>query len=383
MAITLKDYQKKAVQKMKNGSVLCGGVGSGKSITALQYYVQNEKDRKLYIITTAKKRDSKEWIAECLKFKLFDAVVDSWNNIKKYKDVYGCFFIFDEQRVVGSGTWVKMFLNITRKNHWVLLSATPGDVWMDYLPVFIANGFYKNKTEFKIRHCVYSPYTKYPKIEKYLDEETLVRHREEILVPMEFMRDTVRHDIWVKADYDKSIYHTIMKDRWDPYDNCPVQEMGKLMYLIRKVTNSDESRIQKLKEIILDKEYVIVFYNFDYELEAIKKCLGIIGIRYSEWNGHKHEEIPKCKEGWVYLVQYSAGCEGWNCITTDTIVFYSQNYSYRTMEQASGRIDRMNTPFKDLYYYHLWSCSPIDLAIHQKLKDKKNFNEKAFLRRCE
>lgn len=419
MAVELADYQLKAIDQMKNGCILCGSVGSGKSRTALGYYLfkvcqgdmkvigyeelpWDRQDvhsavkemicpRDLYIITTAKKRDSKEWLGECVNYLLFDdrssslsgikVTIDSWNNIKKYKDIFGAFFIFDEQRLVGSGTWVKTFLNIARKNQWILLSATPGDQWSDYIPVFVANGFFKNKTEFNRNHCVFSSYTKFPKIERYVGERHLEKLQSQILIEMEDQRKTVRHDDYIICDYDQKLYRRVMKDRWDPYDNCPIEETGKLMYLIRRAVNSDLSRIQGLDRILGDKKYLIIFYNFDYELVMIKEYLEDIGYEYSEWNGHKHQEIPNNPEGWVYLVQYSAGCEGWNCVTTDTIVFFSQNYSYRVLEQARGRIDRMNTPFKDLYYYHFRSNAPIDIAIWRKLKDKKNFNERSFIRK--
>lgn len=393
----LRDYQEKAVNELKNGSVLCGGVGSGKSITAIAYYYTKicknmTEPRDLYIITTAKKRESKEWEKELTPWHISKdrhlsicgvrVVIDSWNNMKKYSDVYGAFFIFDEQRVVGRGAWVKAFLKISRKNQWILLSATPGDQWSDYVPVFIANGFFRNRTEFNNLHCVFSPYTKFPKIEKYIGERRLRQLRDSILVYMKDDRNTVRHNEYVKVDYDTSLYRTVMRDRWNPYDNEPIQETGKLMYLIRRVVNSDFTRIMALDKILREKKYLIVFYNFDYELEIIKDYLeNIKHYKYAEWNGHKHEEIPVCKKGWVYLVQYSAGCEGWNCITTDTIVFFSQTYSYRMLEQASGRIDRINTPFRDLYYYHLRSDSSIDLAIWSKLKNKQTFNEQSFIRK--
>lgn len=408
MAVELADYQLKAIGELRNGSILCGGVGSGKSRTGLGYYMFNvckgsvkvngsgttkkmQNPLDLYIITTAKKRDTKEWQQECSKYMLFEdkenslsnvkVTIDSWNNIKKYKNIYGSFFIFDEQRVVGSGTWVKTFLNIARKNQWILLSATPGDQWSDYIPVFVANGFFKDKTEFNNLHCVFSPYTKFPKIDRYIGEKRLEQLRSKILVQMEDRRNTIRHSEYIVVDYNQERYRTIMKKRWDPWDDCPIEETGKLMYLLRRTVNSDDSRIRELDKIIGDKKYLIIFYNFDYELEMIKDYLDSMFYKYAEWNGHKHQDVPKNEEGWVYLVQYTAGCEGWNCTTTDTIVFFSQNYSYRTLEQAMGRIDRMNTPFQDLYYYHFRSNAPIDIAIWRKLKDKKNFNERGFIRR--
>lgn len=409
--MVLYSYQLDAVDKMKNGCVLCGGVGSGKSRTALTYYLLKEcegsvpitisgpdeirlgdfrpmrKPRDLYIITTAKKRDSLEWQKELAVFTLPDAfgarvTIDSWNNIKKYdkNDLFGAFFIFDEQRVVGKGAWVRAFLRITRKNHWILLSATPGDTWSDYIPVFLANGFYKNRSEFHEMHCVFSRFSKYPKIEKYVGTKLLERHLNDILVPMKDLRITKRHDIYVNCSYDRVLYKNIFVNRWDPWENEPIEESGKLLYLIRKCVNADESRIRKVIELIKEKKRVIIFYNYTYELDMLCNALESISCPFSEWNGRKHEEVP-LGDFWAYLVQYSAGSEGWNCITCDTIIFYSQTYSYRTLEQASGRIDRINTPFTDLYYYHLKSSAPIDTAIYAKLKHKENFNERAFLRR--
>lgn len=390
--IELRQEQLEAVNKMKNGCILCGNVGSGKSRTALAYYVKDTQNepRDLYIITTAKKRDSTEWIKECQPFAINSnpetswnnvmLKIDSWNNIKKYKDVYGSFFIFDEQRVVGWGTWAKTFLNISRKNKWILLSATPGDTWSDYMAVFIANGFYRNKTEFTTRHVIYDRYAKYQRIDKYIDQNLLRKHRDEILVTMEDKRDTKRHKIHVPVSYDIGLYRTVIKNRWDPYDNKPIEETGKLCFLMRRVVNSDQNRIIELKKILDNHPKIIVFYNFDYELMILRDFFIDNKIEFSEWNGHIHDDIPNGNK-WVYLVQYTAGCEGWNCITTDTIVFYSQSYSYRQTEQAAGRIDRLNTPYKDLYYYYMRSTAAIDLAIYRSLSNKRNFNQSAFINR--
>ena len=395
--ISLYDYQLDAVNRMKNGCILCGGVGSGKSRTALAYYykeqggkigtnryipMQNPRD--LYIITTARKRDTKEWQEEFGIFRISDnpdcnfyrnkVVVDSWNNIKKYKDVYGAFFIFDEQRVVGSGAWVKAFLNITRKNDWILLSATPGDTWQDYIPVFVANGFYKNKTEFCREHIVYSRFTKYPKVDHYINTGRLIRLRNDILVDMDFHRNTIAHHEDIYCGYDISMYKDVTKLRWNPYTNQPIANAADLCRTWRKIVNSDESRQIALLELFEKHPKMIVFYNFDYELDILRGLYYGENVQIAEWNGHRHEPIPGGSK-WIYLVNYTAGAEGWNCVTTDTIVFYSQNYFYKIMQQAAGRIDRLNTRFVDLYYYHFKSRSGIDLAISRALSQKRNFNE--------
>ena len=396
--ISLYDYQLDAVGRMKNGCILCGGVGSGKSRTSLAYYYQEQggklgtkayvdmqNPRDLYIITTARKRDTKEREGELVPFLLTTnpdiayyknkVVVDSWNNIGKYKDVYGAFFIFDEQRVVGSGAWVKAFLNIARKNKWILLSATPGDTWSDYIPVFVANGFYKNKTEFTREHIVYRWINKtYPKIDHYVNTGKLIRHRNDILVTMDFNRVTVAHHEDVFCSYDISKYKDASKNRWDPFKDEPIINAAGLCYVWRKIVNTDESRQVALLELFEKHPKMIVFYNFDYELDILREVFSNAGCEVGEWNGHVHGAVPTASK-WVYLVQYTAGAEGWNCITTDTIVFYSQNYSYKVMQQAAGRIDRLNTKFVDLYYYHLKSRSGIDLAISRALSQKKNFNE--------
>ena len=405
MPIQLRDYQIEAVNKLQNGSILCGGVGSGKSRTSLAYYYKEqggrlESDRyvkmnnpkDLYIITTARKRDTMEWESELPYFLMstnpsvtpykMKITIDSWNNIQKYANVYGAFFIFDEQRVVGSGAWVKAFLNIARKNRWILLSATPGDTWADYIPVFVANGFYKNKSEFIREHVIYSRYTKYPKIDRYINTGRLIRQRDQLLVTMDFERPTVSHHEDVFVRYDVALYKDVTKDRWNPYTNEPIVNASGLCYVWRKIVNSDESRQVALLELFEKHPKMIVFYNFDYELDILKNLYYGEDVEIAEWNGHKHQPIPEGKT-WVYLVQYTAGAEGWNCIKTDTIVFYSQNYSYKVMQQSAGRIDRLNTPYRDLYYYHLKTRSGIDLAISRALRDKKSFNENRYVQRKE
>ena len=397
----LRDYQLDAVNNMRNGCILNGGVGSGKSRTGLYYYfkehggsmipkhVPMKNPRDLYIITTAKKRDSLEWREELIKYYMTDIpeentwyknkiVIDSWNNIQKYSNVYGAFFIFDEDRVTGSGAWVKAFLKIAKKNKWIILSATPGDTWSDYIPVFVANGFYKNKTEFTREHIVYSRFTKYPKIDKYIATGRLVRYRNQILVDMDFKRNTVRHHEDVFCKYDIPLYKDTIRKRWDPYKNEPIQQASGLCYVLRKIVNSDDDRSVEVLKILEDTKRAIIFYNFDYELDILLNLAYKEGTEVAQWNGHKHQPVPT-SDKWVYLVQYSAGCEGWNCIKTDTIILYSQTYSYKILEQACGRIDRMNTPYTDLYYYHIRSRSGIDLAITQALNKKKNFNEGKFI----
>lgn len=398
----LYDYQKDAVENMRNGCILNGGVGSGKSRTALYYYFKEQggsidpnykpmkiRAKDLYIITTARKRDTLEWEGELANFLLSTdekqykrygnkIIIDSWNNIKKYSEVKNSFFIFDEQRVVGYGAWTKTFLKITRSNDWILLSATPGDSWTDYIPVFIANGFYKDKSEFSREHIVYSRFTKYPKIDRYINTGRLVRLRNRILIDMDFKRSTTAHHEDVYVRYDVSKYKDAIRNRWDPYKDQPIEQASSLCYILRRIVNESEFRTIALYELLEKCNKAIIFYNFDYELDILMN-LQLDGYEKAQWNGHKHQPVPD-NDKWIYLVQYTAGAEGWNCITTDTIIFFSQNYSYKIMAQACGRIDRLNTPYTDLYYYHLKSRSGIDLAISKALSQKKQFNETKWLR---
>ena len=397
----LYDHQQDALKRMHNGCILDGDPGAGKSRTALAYYFMKECDGKitdteiipmqhpkdLYIITTAKKRDDCDWEKELLVFNIstepkvnkydIKVVIDSWNNLYKYDHVADSFFIFDEQRAVGSGPWAKSFIKAAKNNRWILLSATPGDKWIEYCPVFIANGFYRNRTEFIHRHVVYSRYTQYPKITNYLEVGRLVKLKELITVYMNYTKKTEQHHEYVIVPYDVDKYNFIFQNRWNTFTNEPIQEISGLCYLLRRVVNSDPGRVSALDKIVSEHPRVIVFYNFDYELDILRAYAEKKKLECHEWNGHKHEEVPS-SSSWLYLVQYSAGSEGWNCITTNTTVFFSQSYSYKATTQASGRIDRLNTPYVDLYYYHLKSNSSIDKAIYKCLAKKKDFNEGKF-----
>jgi len=403
MPVELYPYQLDAVGKMKNGCILCGGVGSGKSRTGLAYYFmrnggvigginycpmrQDPPPKDLYIITTARKRDTKEWEGDLAPFLLSvdpksnyyknKIVIDSWNNVAKYADVKDSFFIFDEQRVVGYGVWTHSFLKIAKSNEWILLSATPGDTWMDYVPVFIANGFFKNKSEFTREHVVWSPNRNFYQVSRYLNQGRLMKYRNSILVNMDFKRETVPHHIAVYSDYNKVIYKDICKDRWNPWEQKPIETATEFCMALRKLVNSDETRQAAVLELVSKHPKCIIFYNYNYELDILRSLDYGSGVKVAEWNGQKHEPIPFGNR-WVYLVQYTAGAEGWNCTQTDTIIFYSQNYSYKIMAQAAGRIDRLNTPYTDLWFFHLKSRSGIDLAISQAIAKKKTFNESGF-----
>ena len=392
----LYPHQEAAVERLKNGSVLVGGVGSGKSLTSLYYwhtkicgggfdpYIPRKEKVRLYIITTARKRDTKDWEKELIPFlpKEGEVVVDSWNNIKKYTKVQQAFFIFDEQRLVSFGSWSKAFTTITKTNRWILLSATPGDTWSDYISLFIAHGFVKNKTDFNQKYCVFSRFSKYPKIERYVSEQELSRFRSRILVIMKDQRKTQRHYQRIFTEFDRELYNFVVKERKNPYNldpetglPQPCMDMGEVCRVLRRIVGETTYKLEALWELFNAHPKMIVFYNYDYELSMLRKWCEFEKIEWGEWNGHRHEGVPRGKR-WVYLCQYTAAGEGWNCTSTDTLVFFSQNYSYKLMEQSAGRIDRMNTKFIDLYYYTLMTNSSIDKQISDAIKRKKIFQER-------
>jgi hypothetical protein len=376
----LQPHQVEALRKLKNGSILWGGVGTGKTRVAIAYYVKHEAPKNIVVITTAKKRDSLDWDKEAAHYAISQdesctyhgvMFVDSWNNINRWEGMKDCFFIFDEQRVVGSGAWVRSFLKITKNNRWLLLSATPGDTWLDYIPVFIANGFYKNRTQFIREHVVFSPYTKFPKVQRYLGVGKLNRLRNQILIHMPYVKETIRHEKTVFVEHDEVLLDNVIKTRWNPYDNKPIRDIAELFMIMRRVVNSNSSRLEAVRERLRQHQRLIVFYNFNYELDALRGLKDVTTV--AEWNGHRHEEIPKT-DSWVYLVQYIAGSEAWDCTETDAMLFYSLTYSFKHWEQSHGRIDRMNTPYTHLYYYVLRSKTGVDSAIWRCLKSKRSFN---------
>lgn len=378
----LYPHQRQAVNRMRNGCILVGGVGTGKSKTALAYYTEVVCSKKqappLYIVTTARKRDTKDWEKEAEGFDIPEMHVDSWNNIQKYTEVQGGFFVFDEQRLVGTGKWAKAFQKIAKLNQWILLSATPGDCWNDYAQVFIANGFYRNLTDFRRQHVIYSRYvTKFPKIEGYTNLGKLVQQRREITVPMHYQKKTLPHSEVLYVEHDRDLVRLIFKNRWDPFKGEPIHDAGGLCYVLRRAVNENERRIEAVEGILASHPKAVIFYNFNYELEMLRSMAQRLDCGCAEWNGQKHEPIPQ-GENWVYLVQYTAGAEGWNCVETDTMIFYSLNYSYKIMTQAAGRIDRLNTPYTDLYYYRLMTRATIDLAIQRAINEKRTFNEGRF-----
>ncbi len=387
MAIELQKHQELAISRLSNGKVLFGGVGSGKTFTALGYYLKNESDKDLVVITTAKVRDELDWINAASEFNIGptqtssiagNITVDSWNNIKKYTECEGKFFIFDEQRLVGTGAWVKSFLKIVKNNRWILLSATPGDTWLDYAAVFVANGWFKNISEFKRQHVRYAPYSKFPSVLGYYGESRLEAFRNHILVEMPYEKHTTRYVNYIEVESDLEEYTRIARRRWNPFTEEPIRNSSELFSVLRKVVNSDDSRIAEVVRLLDLHPRLVVFYNFNYELEALRGLSEYTSVY--EWNGHQKDQLPEGRDGsWVYLVQYTSGAEGWNCIDTDAMVFYSMTYSYKGFEQAQGRIDRLNTPYDSLYYYVLTSRSPIDKAIKAALGAKKNFNERVFL----
>lgn len=401
MKLGLYKAQVDAVETLRPGSILCGGVGTGKSRTSLAFFFSKICDgklkggeieapirhaKRLVIITTARKRDTNEWGREMSIFGLSEGGegvcqvnVDSWNNIKKYQDVREAFFIFDEQRLVGSGAWVKAFYKIARNNQWILLSATPGDTWLDYAPVFIANGFYRNITEFKREHVVYKNFRNFPQVDRFVGTKRLTQLRDKILVDIPYERETERHHVYCVADYSRERYKRVWKERWNEFEDCPVETASELCQLLRRIVSTDLSRRTELEAILAAHDRMIIFYNYNYELDLLREILREDGRETREWNGHQHDRLPE-GEQWAYLVQYTAGAEGWNCTSTNVIVYWSMNYSYKIMEQSAGRIDRLNTEYRDLWYYYLTSKAPIDLRVKAAVAEKKMFSEAAFAR---
>lgn len=375
--ISMYEYQLEAIDKLQSGMILWGNVGSGKSRTSLYFYCKNYSNKKLLIITTAQKRNNGEWLEECKVFGL-KPIIDSWNNIRKYEKYENCFIIFDEDHLTGYGAWSKTFIKMAKCNDWLVLTGTPGDNYSEFMTVFIAKGWYKNKRDFEENHVIYSRYSKYPKVDRYINQGLLEKHRRDILVKMFVEKRPRVHKEIVITQYDISKYKKAYKEKRDE-NNKPFKNATAFCLYLRKICNEDESKIVKVRELLLKHNKVIIFYNYIYEKEILLKLLKTMKtFNVGEYNGQHHDDIP-IGERWAYLCQYTAASEGWNCLLCDTMIFFSMSYSYKAMEQAAGRINRVNTPYKDLYYYYLRTTSGIDLSINRALSTKRNFNESTFI----
>lgn len=384
--LELMEHQKEALRLLDNGNILFGGVGAGKTATALAYYLLKEFGKDIYVITTAKKRDSLDWAGEAARFGISTErdysvggklTVDSWNNVGKYIHHKDAFFIFDEQRLVGTGAWVRSFLKIAKSNNWIMLTATPGDVWLDYAPVFIANGWYRNITDFKTQHVIYHPFLNFPKVKRYVGTAKLEKLRNKILVEMPYLKHTNRILNFIPVGYDEVMFKRIMKSRWNIYEDRPIKDANELFRVLRRLVNSDPSRIEMVRKLTTCHAKLIIFYNFNYELEILRTLADEIPL--AEWNGHRKQPIPNTDK-WLYLVQYNSGSESWNCTETDAMVLYSLTYSYKNYIQCMGRIDRLDTNYIDLYYYILSSSAFNDRAVRAALEQKRSFNERELLK---
>lgn len=375
----LRPAQRDAVDRMHDGCVLLGRTGSGKTMTALGYWLKVHAQQDLYVVTTPAKRDAMEWEGDSAKLGQYlppERVV-SWNKIKDFEYLESAFVVFDEQRVSGSGKWVKSFLKIAKRNDWILLSATPGDVWIDWLPLFIANGFYRTRTQFTDRHVIWDPHTRYPRIKRYIEEDRLERCQEAICVYLASPNPISRmvHDELVS--YDSRKYAEVTRKRWNPFEVRPMMDAGELCRVQRRIVLENVCREEALERLLKGHPRALVFYSYNYELEAIKAVCERLGRSYGQRNGHRHDPVPVSKEPWVYIVQYQSA-DAWNCISTNIAILYSLPYSWRQQEQAMGRIDRMNTPFDELHYYRLMTDSTIDNAILACLDRKETFNERVY-----
>lgn len=375
----LRPAQRDAVDRMHDGCVLLGRTGSGKTMTALGYWLKVHAQQDLYVVTTPAKRDAMEWEGDSAKLGQYlppERVV-SWNKIKDFEYLESAFVVFDEQRVSGSGKWVKSFLKIAKSNDWILLSATPGDVWIDWLPLFIANGFYRTRTQFTDRHVIWDPHTRYPRIKRYIEEDRLERCQEAICVYLASPNPISRmvHDELVS--YDSRKYAEVTRKRWNPFEVRPMMDAGELCRVQRRIVLENVCREEALERLLKGHPRALVFYSYNYELEAIKAVCERLGRSYGQRNGHRHDPVPVSKEPWVYIVQYQSA-DAWNCISTNIAILYSLPYSWRQQEQAMGRIDRMNTPFDELHYYRLMTDSTIDNAILACLDRKETFNERVY-----
>lgn len=394
----LYDSQEEVIQEIEgNSKILELGTGSGKTLISLQEYLDHHSQHPLLIICPNSKFREGGWDREVAVIeKHYGVKIDYevipyshlWTKRKvpkkptyktndKLGDYKGRFIIFDEIHFVKNPTSERgktAQLLIKNSKGFLGLSATPlSNGWEDSMNYFIMFGMAKNKTSFIREYAsgldhYYKPYGwKGDLLSPMWEAISIFRDKHD----MTDLPKLTLQDVYFKKS---TRYSKILKDRICEdivYDTVP-----KLYAGLRQYANL-KHKGEYLNELLEGtSENVVVFYNFNTELDEIMKAIPK-GKKVFIANG-KGYSIPQ-KGKWgnvknsVSVVQYQSGGTGIEMQYAYTVVFFSPTYSYQDYEQSMGRVYRTGQE-ENVTAYLFKTRGTVETAIWKSLEKKKDFN---------
>ncbi|WP_368076685.1 SNF2-related protein [Clostridium tyrobutyricum] len=177
-------------------------------------------------------------------------------------------------------------------------------------------------------------------------------------------------------------YKIFKKDRLITINNTELvgdTSLTKMLYLRQLSSQYNKNKVNQLKDILESTEdRIIIFYNFNKELEIIKKLCEKLDKPISIINGAvKDLDNFNQYNNSITLVQYQAGAMGHNLQKSNKIIYFSLPLQSELFEQSKKRIHRIGQE-KTCFYWYLITQNSIEEQIYQTLKERRDYTNKLF-----
>lgn len=415
--ITLFDYQKEAIENYKEKSFNLSDTGVGKTVMALGSFIES-KCKKLLVICLAPKvvdfaedgvlmnvditplnrgsKKNKELLAESDKVAISFESVWRIPEFLKWVDE-DTFIIIDESHKVAntSSKVTKYVMKLSKKAKYTYLcTATPisNGKYEQYYPQLKMLGVYNGtKKEYynmfvdermtRMGGSQFMQITGYRNIdllENMVNQCSVNYKRDKPYLPEDYVYKTKK----------PAMFNKLKKNRMYKTDNGEVIELdnssklfnalrcvshGFLLGINKQVSKEPFERLQAILETH-NNERVVIFYNYNIELEMLKQLLSKLKRPTSEYNGARKDlKEFKGKYNGVVLAHYKSASTGINdFVISNVMVFNSLPLSSIELTQSKGRIDRQGQGKKPMYYFII-PDTPVEKKIFEQITNGKDF----------
>ena len=425
----LFDYQQQIVdEKYEDSKALFMQMGTGKTFVSMAFFEKSER-AKLLVVCLATKVD--DWNRDLTDELGLDEVVSLNKGTKKNRELMedaqylvisfesswrldkelvawvddDTYIIVDEShKIKNPSSKVGKFMRKlgAKTDYKTILTGTPqSNGYIDYYNQFHFLGYLDmNQTNFKKRYAItqmmqYGAGPIFQEIIGYRNTEELdeMIHNHSVFYDRKLDDEELPDEIPVYfPSYPK--YRKISNDKVYEFKDGTLEiydTLGAGVMLQRQLASGyiskggntevlDKSKLDWMRDFLEGyDERVVVFYNYNAELEQLKQLLERLDRPYSEYNGHRKDlrAFQESSEG-VVLANYGSASTGINdFVIASTMVMYSLTTSYIDFEQAKKRIDRIGQTKKPLFYFLIMKGT-IDARVYHSLQEGKDFDERMY-----